>query len=158
MAESEVLQGKLEGAGQRIALVVARFNELITQRLEAGARAALLRAGVKAEDITVLHVPGAFELPLACRWALETHDAALALGCVIRGSTDHYDYVCSQASRGSLDAMQHSGKPVGFGLLTCDTLEQALDRAGGKVGNKGADAAMAALEMLGLRKALQSRG
>lgn len=134
--------------------MVARFNDLITERLERGARDALARSGIGADSITVVKVPGAFELPLACRWAAADHDAVVALGCVIRGATDHYDYVCSQASRGCMDAMVATDKPVGFGLLTCETLEQALDRAGGKVGNKGADAALAALEMLDVRDRL----
>ncbi|MBK8977830.1 MAG: 6,7-dimethyl-8-ribityllumazine synthase [Planctomycetes bacterium] len=155
MSTESVVRGAIVGAGRRVAVVVARFNELVTDRLAAGARDALVRAGVAADAITVVHVPGAFELPLACRWALESHDAAVALGCVIRGATDHYEHVCAQASRGVLDAMHGSGRPVGFGLLTCDTLEQALERAGGKAGNKGADAAYAALEMLGLRDALR---
>ena len=139
--------GRPRGDGRRIAIVVARFNDLITERLERGARDALARSGIGADSITVVKVPGAFELPLACRWAAADHDAVVALGCVIRGATDHYEYVCSQASRGCMDAMVATDKPVGFGLLTCAQMDQAVARAGGEHGNKGADAAMAALAM-----------
>ena len=118
----------------------------------------LLAQGVREDAILEVRVPGAFELPLACRWLAGSgrFDAVVALGCVIRGGTDHYEHVCTQASRGILDAMMDSGVPIGFGLLTCDTLEQALDRAGGKVRNKGADAALAALEMARLRGSLST--
>ena len=145
---ANVIHGKLDGTGRKFAIAIARFNSLVTDRLLDGAIDALTRHGVSDDDITVVWVPGAFELPLACRWlAAKDNDAVIALGAVIRGSTTHYDYVCSQASRGILDASTTSGKPVAFGLLTCETLEQALERAGSKAGNKGADAAMTALEM-----------
>ena len=146
----------VDGKGRRIAIVVARFHNEITERLAAGARRALIAAGVAQDTVTVLSVPGAFELPLACRWAIETgrFDAIVALGVVIRGETDHYDYVCGEASRGIADTQLATGVPIGFGLLTCDTLEQALARAGGSTGDKGEDAARAALAMLALRDAL----
>lgn len=152
----KVIQGQLDGKGRRFAIAIARFNSLVTDRLLDGAVDALIRHGVADDDITVVWVPGAFELPLTCSWLADSkdHDAVIALGAVIRGSTTHYDYVCSQASRGILDAASGSGKPVAFGLLTCETLEQALERAGSKAGNKGADAAMTALEMLSIQHEL----
>ncbi len=150
------IQGTVDGRGRRIAIVAARFNELVTDRLLAGTRDTLVRHGVAPDAIREIRVPGAFELPLACRWLAESGDvdAIVALGCVIRGATDHYEHVCNQAASGILGATVDTGVPIGFGLLTCDTLEQALERAGGKAGNKGTDAAMAALEMIGLRTAL----
>ncbi len=150
----------VDGTGRRVAIVVARFNHEVTAKLADGARSALLAAGVAADRIALHWVPGAFELPLACRWAIESgrFDAVVALGCVIRGETDHYDYVCGEASRGITDAQLATGVPIGFGLLTCDTPEQAFARAGGAVGNKGEDAARAALEMLAVRDALDGNG
>ncbi|MBI5851496.1 MAG: 6,7-dimethyl-8-ribityllumazine synthase [Planctomycetes bacterium] len=161
MQVSSAAKAPIDGKGRRIAIVVARFNPEITERLAEGARRTLLAAGVAPDAITVLSVPGAFELPLACRWAIESgrFDAMVALGAVIRGETDHYDYVCGEASRGIADTQLATGVPIGFGLLTCDTPEQALARAGGSAGdgsagNKGEDAAHAALAMLALRDAL----
>lgn len=151
---TESILGQCDATGRELTIVVGRFNALITDRLLDGARDTLLRAGADEDAIRVVQVPGAFELPLACRWAAARADAVIALGCVIRGATDHYDYVCAQTARGVLDAMVHTGTPIGFGVLTCETMEQALDRAGGKVGNKGADAALAALEMLSLSEQL----
>lgn len=152
----QVIQGKLDGAGRRFAIAVARFNSLVTERLLDGAVDALTRHGVADDDITVVWVPGAYELPLACRWLAESkdHDAVVALGTVIRGATPHFDYVCAQAARGVLDASTSTGKPVAFGVLTTETLDQALERAGSKAGNKGSEAAMTALEMLQVRAAL----
>lgn len=151
------IDGQLHGAGFRFAIVVARFNDLVTERLLDGAVDTLTRHGVADDDITVIRVPGAFELPLTSRWCAESgdYDAVVALGAVIRGATSHYDYVCGQAARGLLDASTVSGKPVGFGLLTCETLDQALERAGSKAGNKGAEAAMATLEMVDLGRRLR---
>jgi 6,7-dimethyl-8-ribityllumazine synthase len=148
------LEGSLEGSGLRIGVAVARFNDLITKALLEGALSSLRRFGVREEDITIAWTPGAFELPLlASRFAQSGQvDAIISLGCVIRGATSHYDYVCGQAAAGLSKVGLDSGLPVIFGVLTTETLEQALDRAGGKVGNKGADAAAAAVEMANLLK------
>ena len=144
--------GSPDGAGRRVAIVVSRFNEAITQRLLEGALEACTRHGVAFDDIDVLWVPGAWELPFACRRALasDRYDACLALGAVIRGDTPHFDYVAGQCARGLADASAEFDAPVAFGVLTCDTMEQAEARAGGAHGNKGWDAALAALEMMDL--------
>jgi|SRR5687768_4851456 6,7-dimethyl-8-ribityllumazine synthase len=146
------LSGNPGGAGRRIAVVASRFNETITRALVDGALDALVRHGAAFDDIDVLWVPGAWELPLAVRKAMtaERYDAVVALGAVIRGDTPHFDYVAGEASRGLADASRDSEIPLGFGLLTCDTMEQALARCGGDHGNKGWDAAIAALEMIDL--------
>jgi 6,7-dimethyl-8-ribityllumazine synthase len=150
------LGGIPRGDGRRVGIVVSRFNESITRRLVEGALDALVRHGVRFEDIDVLWVPGAWELPLAVRGAMATehYDAIVALGAVIRGETPHFDYVAGEASRGLADASIEGEIPVGFGLLTCDTLDQAEARAGGVHGNKGWDAALAALEMVELMQQL----
>lgn len=149
----------LDGRLYRVAIAVARFNDAVTRKLLAGAIATLDRAQVATDRRAELWVPGAFELPLACRWAvtLGGFHAAVALGCVIRGDTDHYDYVCQQTSFGLMQIQLDTGCPVGFGLLTCDTAEQAFARAGGAVGNAGESAAAAALEMLALGERLGRR-
>jgi 6,7-dimethyl-8-ribityllumazine synthase len=139
-----------DARGMTVAVVVARFNFDITDKLRAGAEAALKKA--RAERVDVFHVPGAFELPLAAARLVEDYDCIVALGAVIRGETPHFDYVCTEAARGIQQVMVETGVPVAFGVLTCDTLEQALERAGGKEGNtgrnnKGYDAAMTAIEM-----------
>ena len=141
---------------QDVAVVASRYNSDVVQRLLDGAVARLMERGIGADQITVVLVPGAWELPLACRRLAEagSHQAVVALGCVIRGGTPHFEYVCNEASRGVIQAALDTGVPVSFGLLTCDTMEQALARAGGESGNKGADAADAALEMAGLLRAL----
>ena len=141
--------GTPTGAGRRIAVVASRFNENVTQPLLDGALDALVRHGVAADDIDVVWVPGAFELPVTTRTLLasERYDAVVAVGAVIRGETPHFDFVATEAARGISQAAQDAGVPVGFGVLTCDTMEQALERAGGTHGNKGWDAAIAALEM-----------
>ena len=141
---------------QDVAVVASRYNAEVVQRLLDGAVARLKEHGIGANQITVVLVPGAWELPLACRRLAEagSHQAVIALGCVIRGGTPHFEYVCNEASRGVIQAALDTGVPVSFGLLTCDTMEQALARAGGESGNKGADAADAALEMAGLLRAL----
>lgn len=146
-----------DGTGRRIAVVTARFNDVVTDRLRTGAVDVLRTAGVAADALYEWWVPGAFELPLASRWLAESGrvDGIVALGVVIRGGTDHYGYVCAEASRGLMDVQLDGRVPVGFGLLTCDDLQQALDRAGGEHGNKGADAARAVLEMLDLRDQLR---
>lgn len=146
------LSGNPVGTGRRIAVVASRFNENITRALVDGALDALVRHGTAFDDVDVIWVPGAWELPIAVRRALATerYEAVVALGAVIRGDTPHFDYVAGEASRGLSDAARDSDIPVGFGLLTCDNMEQALARAGGEHGNKGWDAAIAALEMADL--------
>ncbi|MBP8301080.1 MAG: 6,7-dimethyl-8-ribityllumazine synthase [Planctomycetes bacterium] len=149
----KVCSGSLTGRGKRVGIAVARFNEMVTERLLAGATKALLEAGVADEDIAVCWVPGAFELPITCRWLAESgrFDALVMLGAVVRGGTDHYEYVCTGVTEGAVRVSLDHGIPLGFGLLTCAEMEQALSRAGGADGNKGADAAMAALAMADLR-------
>ena len=149
MAEFE---GEPSGAGRRVAICVSRFNESITRKLLDGAVDALVRHGTAADDIDVAWVPGAWELPSAARRLLasERYVALVALGAVIRGETPHFDYVAGEASRGLADVGSDYDVPIGFGLLTCDTMAQAEARAGGAHGNKGWDAAMAALEMCDL--------
>lgn len=146
------LEGDLRVQGLRFGIVVSRFNDFITERLQSAAIDTLVRHGAKVADITVIKVPGAFEIPLACdRLAVSGRvDAVLALGCVIRGATPHFDYVCSEASKGISAVGQKTGLPVAFGLLTVDTIEQAIERAGTKAGNKGVDAALTAIEMVNL--------
>jgi 6,7-dimethyl-8-ribityllumazine synthase len=150
------LSGTPRGEGRRVAVVASRFNESITRALVEGALDALVRHGTSFDDIDVLWVPGAWELPLAVRAAMasERYDAVVAVGAVIRGETPHFDYVAGEASRGLADAAVEAEIPVGFGLLTCDNLEQAKARAGGVHGNKGWDAAVAALEMADLMQHL----
>jgi 6,7-dimethyl-8-ribityllumazine synthase len=144
--------GNPAGSGRRIAVVASRFNENVTRPLVDGALDALVKHGVGFDDIDVLWVPGAWELPLAVRRAsgTERYDAIVALGAVIRGDTPHFDYVAGESSRGLADASRDLEVPLGFGLLTCDTMEQALERCGGAHGNKGWDASVAALEMADL--------
>lgn len=148
----KIIEGSLTDATGRFALVAARFNQLIVDRLIDGARDGLRRHGIADDAIDLAWVPGAFELGLVARKLADTgrYAAVICLGCVIQGETDHYDYVCSQAASGVARAAFDSGVPVIFGVLTCDTLEQAMNRAGGKAGNKGHDAALAALEMASL--------
>ena len=144
--------GEPSGAGRRFAVVASRFNETITQKLAEGAVDALTRHGAKFDDVDLVWVPGAWELSAAVRRLLasDRYDAIVAVGAVIRGDTPHFDYVAGEASRGLADASTEFDKPIGFGLLTCDTMEQAEARAGGEHGTKGWDAAMAALEMADL--------
>ncbi|HEX3160312.1 MAG TPA: 6,7-dimethyl-8-ribityllumazine synthase [Gemmatimonadaceae bacterium] len=144
--------GTPAGAGRRFAVVGSRFNESVTQRLMEGAVDALVRHGASFDDVDVLWVPGAWELPLAVRRVLATerYDAVVAIGAVIRGDTPHFDYVAGEAARGLAQACADFDVPVGLGLLTCDTMEQAEARAGGAHGNKGWDAALAVLEMTDL--------
>ena len=144
--------GEPSGAGRRFAVVASRFNEHITQKLADGAVDALTRHGVGFDDVDLVWVPGAWELPAAVRRLLasDRYDAVVAVGAVVRGDTPHFDYVAGEASRGLADASTEFDRPIGFGLLTCDTMEQAEARAGGEHGNKGWDAAMAALEMADL--------
>lgn len=158
---SEKLQpGKMDGSlsaqGLRFAIVVSRFNSFITDRLLASALDALERGGAGSQDVDVVHVPGSFELPLAAKKLAATgkYDALIAIGCILRGETAHYDYVCSETARGLQLAQMESGLPIIFCVLTCDTLEQAIDRAGLKGGNKGFEAALAAIEMAQLSRKL----
>lgn len=146
------LSGAPQGAGRRIAVAVARFNEMVTQKLLDGALDALTRHGVRLADVDIVWVPGAWELPMATRHllAMDRYDAVIALGAVIRGETPHFDYVAGGAARGLQQAAAEFDTPVTFGVLTCDTMEQARDRAGGAHGNKGWDAALAALELVDL--------
>ena len=144
--------GTPSGAGRRFAIIVSRFNEPITSKLLDGATDALTRHGTSPEDIDVIWVPGAWEIPAAARRLLESdrYDALVAIGAVVRGETPHFDYVAGEAARGIANAGAEYDRPIGFGVLTCDTMEQAEARAGGTHGNKGWDAAMAALEMVDL--------
>ncbi len=155
---SRELQGGLRGKGLRIAIVVARFNDFITSRLLEGARAALESHGVSDNDVTVASVPGSFELPLAAKKLAESgnYHAVICLGAVIRGETDHYEHVAGEAAKGIAAASLSSGRPVIFGVLTTDTLEQAINRAGGKQGNNGYSAGIAAIEMANLLAAMES--
>lgn len=148
----------LDGSGLKVAVIVARWNEFICSKLESGAVDALEQSGVDASDIEVLKVPGAFELPLGARAAADTgrFDAIVCLGAVIRGETPHFDFVAGEAARGILDVSLQSGIPVTLGVITADNEEQARERAGGAKGNKGAEAAEAAIEMALLRKKLGS--
>lgn len=145
-------QGSLATAGRRFAIVVSRFNELVTKELLAGALAAFERHGAAAADVDVAWVPGAVEIPLVARKLADSgrYQAVVALGAVIRGETSHYDHVCAIVASGVAAASEASGVPVVFGVVTTDTLEQAFDRAGGKAGNKGAEAAVTAIEMADL--------
>jgi len=154
----ERIDGDLKASGLRFGIVVSRFNSFITERLLAAAVDALERAGAAGEDVDVVRVPGAFELPLAAKKlaASGRYDALIAIGCVLRGETTHYDYVCSETARGLQLAQMDSGLPIIFCVLTCDTLEQAIDRAGLKGGNKGFEAGLAAIEMAQLSRKLAS--
>jgi 6,7-dimethyl-8-ribityllumazine synthase len=144
--------GLPSGVGRRVAVLASRFNEDIVKKLVDGAIQALLKYGVLFEDIDVVWVPGAWELPVAARWLLATerYHGIVAVGAVIRGETAHFDYISAETSRGLADASSESETPIGFGVLTCDTDEQAEARAGGAHGNKGWDAAVAMLEMADL--------
>jgi 6,7-dimethyl-8-ribityllumazine synthase len=146
------LQGELNAAGLRLAVVVGRFNSFVTERLLNGATDALSRAGAASVDI--VRVPGAMEIPVTARHLAETgnYDAIVCLGAVIRGDTPHFDYVCAESARGITSVMIETGTPLSYGILTVDTLEQAVDRAGLKSGNKGFEAAMVAVEMANLVK------
>ena len=150
-------EGKLVSENIREGVVCARFNDFIVSRLLAGCEDTLLRHGVREEDIAVAWVPGAFEIPLIASKMAKSgkYDAVIALGAVIRGSTSHYDYVCSEVSKGIANVALNSDVPVMFGVLTTDTIEQAIERAGTKAGNKGADCAGGAIEMVNLIRAME---
>jgi 6,7-dimethyl-8-ribityllumazine synthase len=151
-------EGQLVARDARFAIVAARFNELIVERLIAGAMDALRRHGAAAGEIQLVRVPGAFELPLVARRLARTRraDAIIAVGAVIRGQTPHFDFVCTECAAGLRQVSMEFELPVAFGVLTCDTMDQAMDRAGGKAGNKGVDAALAALETLNLLRQLEA--
>jgi 6,7-dimethyl-8-ribityllumazine synthase len=151
------IDGGLNAAGLRFGIIVSRFNSFITERLLAAAVDALERAGAASRDVDVVRVPGSFELPLTAKKLAVTarYDALIAIGCVIRGETSHYDYVCTETARGLQLAQMDSGVPIMFCVLTCDTLEQAIDRAGLKSGNKGFEAGLAAIEMAHLSRKLR---
>lgn len=149
-----IIEGKLTAKGLKVAMIVSRFNHFITDRLEEGAMDALARHDASPDDVDVIRVPGAFELPLVAARAAKSgrYDAVICLGAVVRGSTPHFDYVASEAAKGIAMAGLDSGVPVIFGVLTTDTLEQAIERAGTKGGNKGWNAALSAIEMANLLK------
>lgn len=151
-----ILEANLLAAGKRFALVVGRFNDFITERLEAGAVDALRRSGARDEDIDIAKVPGAFEIPLVARKLAKTgrYHAIVCLGAVIRGSTPHFDYVSAEVSKGVAMVGMETDVPVIFGIITTDTIEQAIERAGTKAGNKGWSAAMAGIEMANLMEAV----
>lgn len=151
-------EGKLVAEGIRVAVVAARFNEFIVSKLVAGALDALRRHGVDESEMSVAWVPGAFEIPLVARKLAERADvdAVVCLGAVIRGATPHFDYVCAESSKGIAQASLATGKPVIFGVVTTDSIEQAVERAGTKAGNKGYDAAVSAIEMVNLLREMGS--
>lgn len=148
----KIFEGNLVGTGLKIGIVVGRFNEFITSKLLGGAQDALKRHGVMDEEVDIAWVPGAFEIPLIAKKMAESgdYDAVITLGTVIRGATPHFDYVCSEAAKGVANVALNAGIPVIFGVLTTDTIEQAIERAGTKAGNKGYEAATVAIEMANL--------
>jgi 6,7-dimethyl-8-ribityllumazine synthase len=151
------IKGEMNAAGLRFAIAVSRFNSFITERLLQGALDALERSGAASRGVDVVHVPGSFELPLTAKQLAKTgrYNAIIAIGCILRGETAHYDYVCSETARGLQLAQMDTGVPVMFCVLTCDTLEQAIDRAGLKGGNKGFEAGLGAIEMAHLSRKLR---
>ncbi|WP_179299321.1 6,7-dimethyl-8-ribityllumazine synthase [Staphylococcus delphini] len=151
-------EGQLNGKGLKIGVVVSRFNDLITGRLLDGAQDALRRHQVAEDDVDIAYVPGAFELPIVAKKMAQTgkYDAVVTLGCVIRGATSHYDYVCNEAAKGIAKASDDTGIPVIFGVLTTENIEQAIERAGTKAGNKGAESAVGAIEMANLLRQMNA--
>jgi 6,7-dimethyl-8-ribityllumazine synthase len=154
----KTIEGKLDATGKKFVLVVSRFNSFITDRLVEGALDCLKRHGADEKDIDLVLVPGAWEIPQVARRAAagKKYDAVITLGAVIRGATPHFEYIAAEASKGIAQVAMGADKPVVFGVLTCDTIEQAVERAGTKAGNKGADAAQAAIEMINLFSELKS--
>jgi 6,7-dimethyl-8-ribityllumazine synthase len=154
---SNIFEGNLVGSGLKVGIVVGRFNEFITSKLLGGAQDALKRHGVSETDVDIAWVPGAFEIPLIAQKMANSkkYDAVITLGTVIRGSTPHFDYVCNEVAKGVSAINLHSGIPVIFGVLTTDSIEQAIERAGTKAGNKGWDAATAAIEMANLCRTIE---
>ncbi len=155
---AKLIEGKLDASGLRFGLLVSRFNSFISDRLLEGATDALVRHGASEENLTVVKVPGAFELPVAARKMVATgkFDAIICLGAVIRGATPHFDYVSAEVSKGIASVSLDSGVPVAFGVLTTDNIEQAVERAGTKSGNKGFEAAVGAIEMVNLFRAMDA--
>jgi len=159
-ANQLAFEGGLRASGKRFAVVVSRFNSFITERLLSGTLDGLVRSGARLKkDIVVVRVPGAFEIPAVARTLAETkkYDAIICIGCLLRGDTAHYDVIVNEVTRGIGQSAQETGVPHAFGVLTCDTLEQAIDRAGLNMGNKGFEAALAAVEMANLRKVISSQ-
>ena len=159
IGQEEAVEGKLNATGQRFAIIVSRFNAFIGERLLSGALDALRRTGADSKDVDVMRVPGSFEIPSAARTLAQTkkYDAIICLGCLLRGDTAHYEVIANEVTRGIGQSAQETGVPHAFGVLTCDTLEQAIDRAGLKSGNKGFEAALAAVEMASLKQVIRSQ-
>lgn len=153
----QIFEGHLVGTGLRIGIVVGRFNEFITSKLLSGAEDALKRHGVSEENVDIAWVPGAFEIPMLAQKMAKSnkYDAVITLGTVIRGSTPHFDYVCNETAKGVASTALNTGVPVIFGVLTTDSIEQAIERAGTKAGNKGWEAAVSAIEMANLYRAFE---
>ncbi len=149
-----IYEGQLTTNGEKFCIIVSRFNDFIGSKLLAGAMDELVRHGVSEKNIDIVKVPGAFEIPLAALKCAKKYDAVIALGAIIKGSTPHFDYVSAELSKGIAQVSLQTGVPVAFGVLTTDNLEQAIERAGSKAGNKGADAAKTAIEMANLIKVL----
>lgn len=155
---SRTIEGNLSAKGLKFAIVVSRFNDFISGRLLEGALDTLVRSGASDDDIDVVKVPGSFEMPVAAKTLSKAgYDAIICLGCIIRGSTPHFDYVAGEAAKGIARVSLDSEKPVSFGVITADNLEQAIERAGTKSGNKGRDAALTAIEMANLLKTLRKK-
>jgi 6,7-dimethyl-8-ribityllumazine synthase len=155
----KVLEGKVDAKGLKFALVVSRYNDFINVRLLEGALDCLMRNGAEEKDLTVVKVPGAFEIPLAAQKMAKSgaYDAVICLGCVLRGATPHFEYISSEVAKGIAKVSLESGIPISFGIITADTLEQAIERAGTKAGNKGWDAAHSAIEMVNLFRVVGGR-
>ena len=153
----KIIEGKLVSDGMKVAIVASRFNEFIVSKLIEGARDGLLRHDVAEENISLAWVPGAFEIPVVAKKLAESgkYDAVICVGAVIRGATTHYDYVCAEVSKGIATVSMQTGVPVMFGILTTDTIQQAMERAGTKAGNKGYDCALGAIEMVNLMKQIE---
>jgi 6,7-dimethyl-8-ribityllumazine synthase len=152
----QIIDANLSAKGKKFGIIVSRFNDFITSKLVDGAMDALIRSGARDQDITIVRVPGAFEIPLAAQKmaGAKIYDAIICLGAVIRGATSHYDYVCAEVSKGIASVSLETGVPVMFGILTTETIEQAIERAGTKAGNKGFDTALGAIEMANLGEIL----
>jgi 6,7-dimethyl-8-ribityllumazine synthase len=156
----KVLEGKIDARGLKFGLVVSRYNSFISDHLLEGAMDALTRSGAEEKNLSIVRVPGSFEIPLAAKKMADSgmYDAVICLGCVIRGATPHFEYISAEVSKGIAKVSLDSGVPVSFGVITVDNLEQAIERAGTKAGNKGWDAALAAIEMINLFKTMGARG